>query len=140
VTLLPSPFESVEQIGVEYLRGHAYPPSLQKSVISEALGLVWEDIDRNRSLISVRFQLSRSGKRVELKTGRGLRDVVLMDALAKQLREPASPRRSAMTSISCRRFSNFSTKAQSWRPGQVRMRRLRLARARTGCSRACAIG
>jgi integrase len=55
--------------------------------ISEALGLVWGDIDRDRSLIRVRFQLSRSGKRVELKTGKGLRDVVLMDALAKRLRD-----------------------------------------------------
>lgn len=55
--------------------------------ISEALGLVWGDVDRDASLIRVRFQLSRRGKRVELKTGKGRRDVVLMDALSKRLRD-----------------------------------------------------
>ena len=49
--------------------------------ISEALGL-WNDIDRDASLPRVRFQLSRSGKRVELKTAKGRRDLVLMDALS----------------------------------------------------------
>ena len=55
--------------------------------ISEALGLAWEDIDRDASLIRVRFQLSRDGARVELKTGKGRRDVVLMDALSRRLRD-----------------------------------------------------
>jgi integrase len=34
----------------------------------------------------VRYQLSRKGKRVEVKSGKGQRDVVLMPALAQQLR------------------------------------------------------
>jgi integrase len=55
--------------------------------ISEALGLVWSDIDRNAAVIRARHQLSRRGKRVELKTDKGRRDVVLMDALSRQLRD-----------------------------------------------------
>lgn len=54
--------------------------------ISEALGLVWGDIDREASVIRVRFQLSRKGRRVELKSDKGQRDVVLMPALSLQLR------------------------------------------------------
>jgi integrase len=55
--------------------------------ISEALGLVWDDIDRDAAVIRARYQLSRRGKRVELKTDKGRRDVVLMDALSRQLRD-----------------------------------------------------
>ena len=54
--------------------------------ISEALGLIWGDIDRDAAVIRARYQLSRRGKRVELKTDKGRRDVVLMDALSRQLR------------------------------------------------------
>jgi integrase len=54
--------------------------------ISEALGVVWGDIDREASVIRVRYQLSRTGKRVELKSGKGRRDVILMPALSQQLR------------------------------------------------------
>lgn len=55
--------------------------------ISEALGFVWGDIDRHAAVIRARHQLSRRGKRVELKTDKGRRDVVLMDALSRQLRD-----------------------------------------------------
>lgn len=54
--------------------------------ISEALGLVWAEIDRDAGLIRVRYQLSRKGERVALKTGKGRRDVVLMEALSRELR------------------------------------------------------
>jgi len=54
--------------------------------ISEALGLVWGDIDRKGHVIHVRHQLSRKGKRVPLKSGKGERDVILMDALSRELR------------------------------------------------------
>lgn len=55
--------------------------------ISEALGLVWGDIDRKACIIRVRFQLDRHGERVALKTGKGKRDVILMDALSRVFRE-----------------------------------------------------
>jgi integrase len=54
--------------------------------ISEALGLVWADIDRDASVIRVRYQLCRDGKRVPLKSGKGERDVILMDALSREFR------------------------------------------------------
>jgi integrase len=54
--------------------------------ISEALGLVWADVDRDAAVIRVRYQLSRDGERTRLKSGKGKRDVVLMDALSRELR------------------------------------------------------
>jgi integrase len=54
--------------------------------ISEALGLVWGDVDREASVIRVRYQLSRKGKRVALKSDKGQRDVVLMPAPSQLLR------------------------------------------------------
>jgi integrase len=54
--------------------------------ISEALGLVWADVDPDASVIRVRYQLSRDGKRVPLKSGKGERDVILMDSLSRELR------------------------------------------------------
>jgi integrase len=55
--------------------------------VSELLGLAWEDIDFERREIHVRFQMSRQGKRVPLKTESGKRDVILMDEVAHRLRK-----------------------------------------------------
>lgn len=52
----------------------------------ELLGLWWEDIDFEDGMIHVRYQLSRQGERVRLKSKAARRDIVLMDALAKLLR------------------------------------------------------
>ena len=53
---------------------------------SELLGLIWQDIDFEQQLIHVTHQMSRQGKRVPLKTEAGIRDVILMDELARLLR------------------------------------------------------
>lgn len=53
---------------------------------SEILGIVLDDLDYAAEQIHVRFQMSRQGKRVALKTESGRRDIVLMPALAKILR------------------------------------------------------
>jgi integrase len=58
--------------------------------ISEALGLVWGDVDRAAGVIRVRHQLSRGKdpKRVQLKTKEeGRRDVVMMTDLNRLLRD-----------------------------------------------------
>ena len=55
--------------------------------VAELLGLTWEDIDLERREIHVRFQMSRHGKRVPLKTESGKRDVILMDEVAHRLRK-----------------------------------------------------
>jgi integrase len=55
--------------------------------VAELLGLTWEDIDLERREIHVRFQMSRDGKRVPLKTESGKRDVILMDEIAHRLRK-----------------------------------------------------
>jgi integrase len=54
--------------------------------VMEVLALVWGDIDFSEGVIHVRFQLSRQGERVSLKTKAAKRDIVLMEALAKLLR------------------------------------------------------
>jgi integrase len=54
--------------------------------VMEVLALVWGDIDFAEGVIHVRFQLSREGKRVPLKTKAAKRDIVLMDTLGKLLR------------------------------------------------------
>ena len=55
--------------------------------VSELLGLTWQEIDFERREIHVRFQMSRQGKRVPLKTESGKRDVILMDEVAHRLRK-----------------------------------------------------
>jgi len=61
--------------------------------ISEALGLVWRDVDLRTGHLRVRHQLARNGTRVRVKTAGSRRDVVVMDALASELRrhQLASP-------------------------------------------------
>ena len=54
--------------------------------VMEVLALQWGDIDFTEGVIHVRFQLSRQGKRVPLKTKAAKRDIVLMDTLGKLLR------------------------------------------------------
>ena len=53
----------------------------------ELLGLVWSDIDFEAGLIRVRKALDRSGVRVEPKTPQAIREVVMMPALGRMLRE-----------------------------------------------------
>jgi integrase len=55
--------------------------------VAELLGLTWQDIDFDRREIHVRFQMSRQGQRVPLKTESGRRDVILMDEVAHRLRK-----------------------------------------------------
>jgi integrase len=52
----------------------------------ELLGLQWGDIDFKSGEIHARYQLSRAGKRVSLKTKAAKRDIVLMEALGALLR------------------------------------------------------
>jgi integrase len=54
--------------------------------VSELLGLTWADIDFMNSAIRVRYQMSRDGKRVPLKTQTSARDVILMTQLALMLK------------------------------------------------------
>ncbi|TMK99129.1 MAG: site-specific integrase [Actinobacteria bacterium] len=54
--------------------------------VMEVLALKWGDVDFTEGVIRARFQLSRQGKRVPLKTKAAKRDIVLMDALGKLLR------------------------------------------------------
>ncbi len=54
--------------------------------VMEVLALVWGDIDFADGVIHARFQLSRQGERVPLKTKAAKRDIVLMAALGKLLR------------------------------------------------------
>ena len=54
---------------------------------SEALGLVWSEIDFADQTIRVRYQMSRKGHRVPVKSDAGRRDIVLMEELAQVLRK-----------------------------------------------------
>lgn len=55
--------------------------------IGEALGTTWADVDFDDQAVRIRFQLDRTRQRVEVKTGAGRRDIVLVPQLAKVLRE-----------------------------------------------------
>jgi len=55
--------------------------------ISEALGLVWGDVDFDAGLVRVRKQLDRHGQRVDPKTEESQRDVLLLPTIARVLRE-----------------------------------------------------
>ena len=61
--------------------------------VSEALGLIWDDVDCETEHIRVRFQMGRDGERRRLKTAAASRDVILMPQLAHELRRQrlASP-------------------------------------------------
>lgn len=69
-----------------------YRPLLATAVftglrIGELLGVTWANVDFEAGVVRVRRQLNRSGQRVEPKTPQAVRDVVLMPALARVLRE-----------------------------------------------------
>ena len=55
--------------------------------ISEALGLIWDDVNFEEGFLHVRKQLGRDRQRVEPKTATSRRDVVLAKELASVLRE-----------------------------------------------------
>jgi integrase len=55
--------------------------------LGELLGLTWANVDFEASTVQVRRQLARTGGRVEPKTPQAVRDVILMPALARMLRE-----------------------------------------------------
>lgn len=55
--------------------------------LGELLALTWANMDFDGGVLHVRRQLDRTGERVEPKTGQAVRDVVLMPALARTLRE-----------------------------------------------------
>ena len=55
--------------------------------VSELLGLTWQDIDFDREVMIVGYQMSRKGNlRVPLKTESGYREVILMAELGRRLR------------------------------------------------------
>jgi integrase len=54
--------------------------------VSEALGLVWDDVESETEHIRVRFQMGRDGERRRLKTAAASRGVILMPQLAHELR------------------------------------------------------
>jgi Phage integrase family len=54
--------------------------------VSELLGLTWGEVDFDNGVIELRFQMSRNGNRVPLKTHAGRRDVILMKELAQLLK------------------------------------------------------
>jgi integrase len=84
---------SREEIGS--LLEHAsdrYRPLLATAVftglrLGELLGLTWANVDFDGGVVRVRRQLDRNGNRVEPKTSHAIRDVVLMPALARTLRQ-----------------------------------------------------
>jgi integrase len=53
--------------------------------LSELLGLVWSEVDFEKSFVRVRRQLDRGGQRAQLKSPAAVRDVVLVDSLAQLL-------------------------------------------------------
>lgn len=55
--------------------------------LGELLGLTWADVDLDTGIVRVRKQLDREGQRVAPKTARAVRDVELMPALGRLLRE-----------------------------------------------------
>lgn len=72
--------------------GDAYRPLLATAVftglrLGELLGLTWRDVDFDGAALRVRRQLDRRGERVEPKTDQAVREVVLIPALGRTLRE-----------------------------------------------------
>jgi integrase len=69
-----------------------YRPLLATAVftglrLGELLGLTWANVDFDAGMVGVRRQLDRNGQRVETKTAQAVRDVVLMPALGRTLKE-----------------------------------------------------
>ena len=80
---------------IEALLGAAdevFRPVLATAVFSglrqgELLGLTWRDVDLAAGVIRVRWQWDRTGERVEPKTPGAVRDVIMLPALGRLLRE-----------------------------------------------------
>lgn len=69
-----------------------YRPLLATAVftgarLGEVLGLTWADINFDAGIVRIRKQADRQGRRVAPKTAQAVRDIVLMPALAKMLKE-----------------------------------------------------
>lgn len=69
-----------------------YRPVLATAIFTglrqgELLGLTWADVDFDAGFLRVRKQLGRDGARISPKTASGVRDVTLMPALVRLLRE-----------------------------------------------------
>jgi integrase len=74
------------------LQADRYRPLLAAAIftglrLGELLALRWADVDLTAGLVRVRKQLDRHGVRVEPKTPKAVREVVLMPALGRILRE-----------------------------------------------------
>lgn len=94
----PGPGESRQRFltreEMEALLEHSprrYHPAIATALFSglrvaELCGLVWEDVDFAGEQLLVRYQMSRKGRRVRLKSAAGRREVVLMPSLARILR------------------------------------------------------
>jgi integrase len=81
-----------EEIAVLLAEADRHLPVLAAAIftglrLGELLGLTWADVDLKAGLIRVRKQLDRNGVRVNPKTPQAVREVVLMPALGRILRE-----------------------------------------------------
>lgn len=97
----------------------------------ELLGLTWADIDFEASVVRVRKQLDRSGTRVEPKTPKAIRDVVLMPTLGRLLREHKL--RSPFTAPSDYVFTTSEGTPYHWR--NISRRGFEKAKHRAGLDR-----
>jgi integrase len=97
-----------------------YRPVLATAVftglrLGELLGLIWADVDFDEGLVRVRKQLDRAGDRVEPKTPKALRDVVLMPALGTLLREHKLSSPPELTGAGCPVFATRTGKPLYYR-------------------------
>jgi integrase len=86
--------------------------------LGELLGLRWQDIDFERGFVRVRYQLDRRAALVEPKTVAAKRDVVLLPALGRVLREHrlASPFSAATDHV----FTSSTGSPKHWRNVVIR--------------------
>jgi integrase len=84
----------------------------------ELLGLTWQDMDFDAGLVRVRKSLDRSGNRTEPKTSQAVREVLLMPALGRMLREHklASPYSAASDFV----FASQAGTPLNWRNASKR--------------------
>lgn len=99
--------------------------------LSEALGLVWGEVDFAAGAIRVRFQADGSGRRVAPKTAQARRDVLLMPALARLLRGHRLASRYSGEDD----FVFAAATGTAMEAGNVRRRGFEVARERAGIGR-----